>query len=66
MKKIKDIIKEHKIIMTEAFKSATALANNWRGLDLNAFSHTEQNLVLSGTRLQIKKLKQTLNQRKKV
>jgi len=41
MIKIKDIIKEHKIIMTEAFKSGKlrALANNWRGLDSSFFSY---------------------------
>ena len=35
MIKIKNIIKEHKIIMTEAFRAGKlrVLANDWRGLD---------------------------------
>jgi len=41
MIKIKDIIKEHKIILSEAFKSGKlrALANNWQGLDGDFFSY---------------------------
>ena len=41
MIKIKDIIKEHKIIMTEAFKSGKlrALTNKWQGLDSTFFAY---------------------------
>ena len=41
MIKIKDIIKEHKIIMTEAFASGKlrALTNNWRGSDSDFWSY---------------------------
>jgi len=41
MIKIKNIIKEHKIIMTEAFKAGKlrVLANNWRGLDSDFWSY---------------------------
>ena len=41
MIKIKDIIKEHKIVMTEAFKSGKlrALTNKWRGLDSTFFAY---------------------------
>jgi hypothetical protein len=68
MIKIKNIIKENKIIMTEAFRAGKlrALSNEFREEMIQTFGHTEQNLVLSGTKLQIKKLKPTLNQRKKV
>ena len=41
MIKIKDIIKEHKIVMTEAFKSGKlrALTNKWQGLDSTFFAY---------------------------
>ena len=41
MIKIKNIIKEHKIIMTESFKSGKlrALTNDWRGLDSTFWSY---------------------------
>ena len=41
MIKIKDIIKEHKILMTEAFASGKlrALTNNWRGSDSDFWSY---------------------------
>ena len=41
MIKIKDIIKEHRIIMTEAFKSGKlrALTNKWQGLDSTFWSY---------------------------
>ena len=41
MIKIKDIIKEHKIIMTEAFAAGKlrALTNNWRGSDSDFWSY---------------------------
>ena len=67
MIKIKDIIKEHKIVMTEAFKSGKlrALTNKWQGLDSTFFAYGSK-LVSSGTKLQTQKLKPTLNQRKKV
>ena len=41
MIKIKDIIKEHKIIMTEAFASGKlrALTNRWRGNDSDFWSY---------------------------
>ena len=41
MIKIKNIIKEHKIIMTEAFRAGKlrVLANNWRGLDSSFWSY---------------------------
>jgi hypothetical protein len=41
MIKIKDIIKEHNIIMTEAFKSGKlrALTNKWQGLDSTFFAY---------------------------
>ena len=41
MIKIKDIIKEHKIVMTEAFKSGKlrALTNKWQGLDSDFWSY---------------------------
>jgi hypothetical protein len=41
MIKIKDIIKEHKIILTEAFKSGKlrSLANRWDGLDSTFFAY---------------------------
>ena len=41
MIKIKDIIKEHKIIMTESFAAGKlrALTNNWRGNDSDFWSY---------------------------
>ena len=41
MIKIKNIIKEHKIIMTEAFAAGKlrALTNNWRGSDSDFWSY---------------------------
>ena len=41
MIKIKNIIKEHSIIMTESFKAGKlrALTNDWRGLDSTFWSY---------------------------
>ena len=67
MIKIKNIIKENKIIMTESFSQVNFVHCQ---MNLEEMIQTLvifiKNLVLSGTKLQIKKLKPTPNQRKKV
>ena len=67
MIKLKDIIKEHSIIMTEAFASGKlrALTNKWQGLDSDFWSYGAK-LGIQWEKLQIKKLKLILNQLKKV
>ena len=68
MIKLKSILKENHILITEKFAAGKlrALTNHWQGLETQFFMWGAKNLVLSGIKLKIQKLKPTQNQRKKV